>query len=426
MLNAFLRLSFPALVLLLIAGCGGGSGAGLGTTGGGGGNPTTVTIAFTGIGSTPLVAAKIGSGVFTAQTLNAGTLNLSIPSGTSNYAVAFLCPSQPLLSEEIVWEASIADGTSISLGCPSEPGQTGTLGVSLDASAIPGVVHFDIDAQNSNASLWEGASGPIANVSFPEPAGNDRVLVLAFNGLIPWSPVAAKNFDNQTVPGNLNGGNTVVFGAADKTRSEAITYNNVPSGFSIPSTYITLEMGGVGGVPFASGVTTQYSALPAGAQESGDSYLFEASSYAGSGSSLGVFAGTKNSGGAVSFAFPAPWTYAGPTPAALPTFSFDYTGFSGKTGVQMQGLIYWPAFTPGGSTWTDEIEVAATPNYQNGSTTMTVPDLSGLTGFLPTPTSGTKVQWEAEVWQFGSGYQSEPSLNSTWAGVENSGGYTVP
>ena len=54
----------------------------------------TVTYTFTGASPTA-VATQIGTGSYTQASLQANKLTLSIPSGTSNYSVAFLCPSIP-------------------------------------------------------------------------------------------------------------------------------------------------------------------------------------------------------------------------------------------------------------------------------------------------------------------------------------------
>ncbi|MHB1958457.1 MAG: hypothetical protein ACYCO5_05440 [Acidobacteriaceae bacterium] len=261
------RLLLMGVSAALVVGCGGGGKTtGGGGGGGGGSNPTVVTLTFA---ATPtLLAAQIGSGAFTAQTLSGNTLTLSIPSGTSNYAVAYLCPTQTVgqgqYAEEEVWEASTADGNSLNLTCTYVSGSSGTQGTltgSLNASAIPGVTSFAVAAQNGNAMGEGGAGGSSATASFtlPAPTGSDRVLVLAY-GSSSLGPLAAKNFTNQTVPGALNGGNTVVFGAADQTTIAPITYNNVPSGFSSPSTYVSLQTTSAPVViALASAATAQYS-----------------------------------------------------------------------------------------------------------------------------------------------------------------------
>ena len=416
---------FLVFLLALCAGCGGGGSTT--TTGGGGSDSTTVTITFSGTAMPTLVAAQIGTGAFTAQTLSSGTLSLSIPSGTSDYAVADLCPGQA----EYLWEASIKDGTSFSFACPGQPNLTPDLTGSLDATAVPGVQSFEVYPQNGSV-VGSGGVGGGSQGSFEAlaPVGSDRVLVLAYNdNANQGGPAAATNFENQTVPGALNGGNTVVFGTADETTSEAIAYNNVPSGFSSPETYVGLEMGGGGPaevlVDLALETTTQYAALPASATETGDLYYLSAGAYdTGSSSTSVVAASTTISGGPVSFTFPSAWSYAGPTPAALPSFTMGYAGFSG-TNVIQNVTITWTSGS-GASPTNYGIYLEATANYQSGSTTLAIPDLSGVSGFLPAPASGTQVQWSAAITQQSYGLGSQAPLNGTSSDVQNYGSYTAP
>jgi hypothetical protein len=441
------RFCVPGLIAVLIVGCGGVVNS---TSGGKGENePTSVTLTFPEGASQ--VVAQIGSGAFALQTLSSDTLSLSIPSGIAKYAVVYLCPGYVVgnvqYAQEGVWEASTADGTSFNLSCPynpvNPPTAMGALAGSLNAIAIPGAASFSVAAQNGNAFYaQDGYSLFVPNVQATNiftlaPTGSDRVLLLVFDS--NQDALAARNFNNQTVPGALNGGNTVVFGAGDETSSAAVTYNNVPSGFGSPVTGVDLMIGnGAGSVLIATGATTQYPTLSTAALESGDVYRVQGGSLGGIGGPSGVFAGTISSGGPVSFSFPAPWTYAGPSPAAQPTFTFDYGGFSGKTGVVQEVMYAWQGGPSGSSTYSnDQIELSVTANY--GSNTVTLPDLSGLAGLMSSPASGTPVVWYAEIWQYNSGiYQTPPiwkygagtnqtvPVNSTWSGVSNEGYFTVP
>ena len=180
-------------------------------------------------------------------------------------------------------------------------------------------------------------------------------------------------------------------------------------------------MGGAGGFTVAT-ATSQYPALPSAAFLSGDFYEFFASAFnSAKAGEMMIVARSSTSAGPVSFAFPAPWTYAGPTPAALPSFNFAYTGFNGEAGVYQTALTGW-----NGASGFTEIEVTATRNFQNGSTTITFPDLSGFTGFVTTPTSGTEVGWVALIAQSSAGLPQPMTANSTITTVENAGAYTVP
>jgi hypothetical protein len=102
----------------------------------------------------------------------------------------------------------------------------------------------------------------------------------------------------------------------------------------------------------------------------------------------------------------------------LPTFTIGYLGFSGMTRVAQYADIFW------GTNLSNGITIDATENYQGGATSLTIPDLSGVTGFLAQPASGTKVEWDAGMNQVLSTAASLPDLNEVSVG--NSGTYTVP
>jgi hypothetical protein len=431
---SFVRLCLLFSLFVGIAGCGGGSPSG-GTGGsngdGGGGSSTAVTVTFQ--GTTPTaVAAKIGSGAFAAQTLSSGVVTLSLPSGTTNFAVAFVCSPVTILSggtqigqtsQESVIEESTLDGTSLTEACAvsPQPFQTGMLTGSVDASAIPAASFLTVNAQSGTSGTSYSSTTPVANFTLSAPAGSDRVEVLAFNSVSQsggFSLVAAKSFSSQAVPGGLNGGSPVVLGSADETTEAPITYSGVPSGFSLPSTIVIYETAGGGAFLIASAATNQYPILPPGAIQSGDSYALEAtardSSQASQAVSSFISGGT---GGPVSFTLPAPWSYAGPTPAALPTFDFDYTGFAGESGVSEVAGIGWSV----GADSENFLTVTASTNYQNGATTLALPDLSGITGFLANPKSGSQAGWSALISQ-----HSGTGQTATSNAVQDSGTYTVP
>lgn len=431
LVSRLLRTLIPAFVLVLISGCGGSSTGSSGSGSTGSSNPTTVTFTFN--GATPtVVATKIGSGGFTVQTPSSGQLSLSIPSGTTNFLVAYICPvfnGAGWITDQIVVEASTADGTAFTAPCytTATTGQTGSLTGSVDASAISGASMLNIDAQsgiNLSSAYVGSATG---NFSLTAAAGNDRVAVLAYgltsgsNGQV-LNLVGMKNFSSQAVPGALNGGSAVVLGATDQTSMEPITYNSVPSGYSAPSAVVSYEMGGTSGFLVTNLASTQYPAVPAGAVQSGDYYVFNATAHNSSNPSETVAVNLNSTGGPVSFTFPTPWTYAGPTPAALPTFDFVNTGFTGKTGVSQNATLTWVP----GTFQQSVVQVMATANYQNGSTSLTFPDLSSVPGFLAAPASGVNVNWGAGILQSDSGFLQPTSSSTMQNEVLNTGAYTEP
>jgi hypothetical protein len=420
------RLYLCASALVFMAGCGGGSGGG-GSSSSAGGNPTIVSFSFSGGGTPTAVAAKVGSGSFTAQSLAGEQFSLSIPSGTSNFAVAYVCKAASLPVFQEVFEANIADGSSFTLPCLSlqSSGTNGTLAGNVDAGAIQNANLLNIAVDNGNTEFSSGITAD-TNFSLSAPAGSDRVEVLAYNNVAQGETseaalVAAKNFTDQIVPGALNGGSQVVLGAGDATTSQTIAYSNVPSGYSAPSTQVSFIMGGLGGFSIAT-ASTQYPVLPAAAVASGDFYRF-VSSATNTAKPSEMVTVTKTSANpeAVSLMYPTPWAYAGPSPAALPSLSFSYPGFSGQSGVFDISLLVW-----GAATSVDQYLVVASSNYLQGSTTVAFPDLSNMAEFLAQPPSGTGVIWVSMIAQSSSGVSQAMSSNATITAVGNSGSYTVP
>jgi hypothetical protein len=160
--------------------------------------------------------------------------------------------------------------------------------------------------------------------------------------------------------------------------------------------------------------------MPADAFQTGDYYNFDATSFSttNSGEAVGVEEYTS-SGAPPSFTFPAPWAQSGPTAAALPSFNYDYSGFSGMADVLFNADLEWKQGTA-----FDLITISASQNYAGGSPSIATPDLSGVAGFLSPAASGITVNWESVITQ-GNSFRSSPP-NGTDLFVENSGTYTAP
>jgi hypothetical protein len=440
---SFARYTLPAIVCLILAGCGSG-----GTTGGGGGggtNPTAVTVNIT--GATPAaIATQIGSGAFTAATASSNTVTLSVPSGTKNFAIAWVCSqnqAESTQSDQYVIEATTSDGTSYQLGCPlaGSAGTTGTLTLSVDASAFSTTSEIPsyllIEAQDGANIVNTEPNGLVAsNLGFSAPSGSDRVDLMVYannleNGFASQYIAAAKSFTGVTVPGTLNGGNTVVFTSADAAVQEPITYNNIPSGFSTANSFVLVTPAGEQYSYLANiDATTTYSALPASIAQSGDTYYLSASSsnaVSSGQSSTNEFVSeykTFAGEGSVTVTFPAPWSYSGPTPAALPTFVINYSGFAGQPNVADAGSVQWTLPSNANSSY--NYHVTATSNYMNGSTSFQFPDLSSMAGFIPDPVSGATLNWTAAVVQSSLGPYQPESNSETGFSVADDGTYTVP
>jgi len=443
------------LLAVFVTGCGGsgtgntgGGNNGGGGSGGGGGNNQPTTVAITFLPGTPsVVATKIGSGALSAQTLTSNTLTLSIPQGTTNFAVAFVCTAtfgtgatQTQDVEQTLIESTTVDGISQGEVCVAPnlfpgtgstlPPQSGALSYSVDMSAIAAADQLYLAASNGTDSeeTFESNESGVEIL----PAGNDVVDVLAFQyagGFGPTVLVAAKQYTNQPVPGSLNGGNTVVLGSADEVTTEPITYQNIPSGFTqiLYASYWPAGNGlGFNLAENPSSFAANYPVVPSSMAHSGDLYEIDAFANRSNGSTMdSVSVQTLNSSGPVSIQFPPVWSYSGPAPAGFPTIDFSaFPGFGGTSGVAYSVGLDWG---PSASGVSDGYGIEVTANAMNGATSLAAPDLSGLAGFLKAPASGTQVNWGAGIGQGRpSIWVDLPFTQGTLAWASARGSYTVP
>jgi hypothetical protein len=412
MAESFFRLSLCGVVMAGLAGCGGISNSG--------GNPTTVTFTFSGTTMPTAVATQIGTGAYTQATLQSGSGTISLPEGETRYAIAYLCPPYPASGttppqyQVDVYGNSIQDTTTLSYECSggSTTAPQGVATLQVDASAIPGASFVEVAGEDL---LWSGSTLSFSTTTYARTY-DIPVGVYDLNGNI----LAIRILRSQTVPGALNGGNLLVFSAADKMVPEPITYGNVPAGYSNMNTtvvYNTKDGSLIGIGDFQS----QYSAVPAASVESGDYYTYFGGAF-GSGTTPDQFAGVDESGpggGAVVLNLPAPSTYAGPTPTAWPVFDVNYPPFSGYTLSGLAQLSWSQGTTAQNSFW-----VVTSANYQNGSTTMAIPDLTSLTGFIAPASTGTKVDWDVALSQDNS--SSSTTITSSNSTVQSGGSYAAP
>jgi hypothetical protein len=444
-----IRISVLASAALLISGCGGSSGN-TGRGGGGGGTPTTVTFTFTGAMPTT-VAARIGSGAFAAAALTSGSLSLQIPAGTTNFAVAFLCPpetfyvggvgissdfvaSAPRLrhhpiagvgsrkaqditdgfyisTTEEVFAASTLDGTSFTTTCSSSTENTasnlGSATGEFDPSALGEFVQLDTVGINESSGVSSYAQditgvGGVSTKGFSSgfPVGNDRVILVVSAVGPNGSLYAVKSLNDQVVPGELNNGEPIVFNTSDVVTYQPITYKNLPAGCTTAATQAYFVPSGTQNQITIGGINGQYPVAPASALEQGDSYFIQSDT--GLCNTAAFVSMTTSSGGPIAISFPAPWSYAGPTAGALPTFpNLDYSGFSG-TGTQAVELgTFWSS--PSGDV--SGYDLVATRNSMGGVSSLAFPDLSIVPGFLALPPSGQEVDWGAALVQSTYGIQ---------------------
>lgn len=421
MRSKYLYAGLAAVSMCALAGCGG-SGNNGGSTG-----PTSTNVVYTFQGQAPIaVAVQIGTMAYTPASLQSGKLSVAVPNGTTNYAIAYVCPQAAglgdIVTAEYVIEASTSDGNSFSATCNEVAGNTGSATGSVDTSAISGVANVLI-----RGSQGYGGSVGSANGKFTVNllSGSNDVALVAVDS--SGNVRAVKILRAQTVPGALNGGNNVTFQASDQTTTQNLTVANIPGGFVNPAA-ASVEYVTSGGTRFAleGNSSTQFPVIPAASVESGDFYSFQAntSDMGTHSSSIGI---TQNAtgGGAVTLSLPTPWTYAGPTPAVLPSFNLSYSGFSGMSAVAQQAEIEWIPSTNALYT----ITVTATGNYQSGSSNLTIPDLTALASFLPSASSGSEIYWAASIWGGTTpafDFLSAPPSSGSLSFVEQSGTYTLP
>jgi hypothetical protein len=418
-------LSYGIVSLLMVTGlcgCGGSSGSG-------GVNSTIVTVTFT--GSPKAVATQIGSGSYTKASLNSSNqLVINVPDGTSNYSFAYVCNYGTIGSDgyvyELIVQATIKDGTSFSYDCttPTQTTQTGTITGSFDVSAIPG--SWQVDAQIIQDDYWwywanSVTSNPVQSFSFQAPTGSQDVVVYDMNQDI-HTTLAVKEFTQQTVPGQINGGNLIVFGPADQTTPVVINYNNAPAGsFIVNDNWFTTA----GGNTFALGdyPTSTYAAVPASLLTGNAMYRFTSAAISGNNPTDYLVVETlTNATGPLSVTFPDQWNCPTLSAVMWPTFNFSgYTGFSGKQGVLMSGYFDW---IPDPN---DEYAVSfiAYPDALTNSQFVT-PNLNSVSGHFPVPPSGEAIYANEAINQYSSGTVFNLPVNSTLSTVECYIDYTTP
>jgi hypothetical protein len=392
--------------------------------------PSTTTVAITFSDPKPVAfAEKIGTGNWTSATLpSSGTLLVQLPSGTTQYGVAFLCTSTRSGSQvnvEQILEADSRDGTTFSLQLclPDSSGSppTGSFTGTFDASAIPGTNSVQISIDGFSRTAGFGTTTGSFNIT--GLTGMTDAYAVAFNS--SNVPLAMKVVRSQTVPGIANGGSAIALSASDAvTTLQPISIVNNAAGLNPPTiihfpSYVTAN----GSVPVEIGgffIPTQYAVVPPPMVQPGDYYLFD----------LGASGATQfvtttqylRTTGPVTLTLPAPWAATPPTPASFPTFIFNYTGLAGQPAVADEASIGWTL----GSTFF-AVDVVATANHQVGATNLTMPDLTAVPGFFAMAPTTTKITWVARTWggtaQF---YLGTSVIPQTISNASDQGSYTQP
>jgi len=414
-------LAVLGILFVLITGCAKGT-----PIGGGGGAQTSVTVTF--IGGTPLaVATQIGTSPFTLMTPG-NQVTFPVAPGNIKYKIAYVCRpvSASGITSETVIQATTQDTSAFTASCLGPP-STGTATGSV-TSAIFGTATIKIIGNQGIGGSVTGGSG---SFSVSMPTGTNDVAAVAFDSSNNVQGV--KLVRSQTVPGAILPGSSIIISSpADATTTADLTVNNVPPGFVNPPE-ASVEFITANGTSLlltnnsVAGTNPQpYHALPTTAIVSSDVYLYESNtSNTVTNQSVGITTTTTSGGGAFSLTLPTPWTFAGPAPAKFPTFTFIYPGFVGLTAVAEQGSIHWAT----SATTSNQITVLATANFQGIATTIAIPDLTSLAGFLTPAATGITINWVADI--FGGTNQEftfvpNPPPNSSVQFVQNRGTFMQP
>ncbi len=414
------RLRAPGLALLA------GMAVGITSCGGSGGTPassgtTTVNIVFKG----PLpvaLAAQIGdNGWMTESVPRNGQFSLTLPAGQKKYAVAYVCPAQQNGSisnnSESVIEATTQDNPSGF--CPATGSSTGggpTTGVatgSVDTSVLSAASVAIYSASSATVN------GPIGNFSITEGTGTWDFAVVALDA--SNNLLGVKIIRSQTVPGAINGGNPIVLQSSDAVTPQPLTIVS-PSGFTAqPIVQANYKTSGLisTGFPLISlinqimgTIPASYPAISASEAQPGDSYEFVAIA---TNQGQSILAGeTTSTAGPITVTLPTPLLLNAPPPSQFPTFS--NVGLAGTVSSTTSDSITWS--TSNFSNFSG-ISVTATSAYQNGSTTIAIPDLTAISGFLAPAASGTQISWQTSA-------TAETSTSGSSASVLNRGMFTQP
>jgi hypothetical protein len=256
------------------------------------------------------------------------------------------------------------------------------------------------------------------NFSLMLPNGTSDIAALVFDS--QSNLLAVKIVRSQTVPGVVNQGNPITVVASDATTPQPVTSTGVPNGFTFGLSSVYYVTANAVFPLLYSGQTSRYGTVSTSEAQAGDYYSFTASAI--SSTQQVITQGTTSTAGPIAMHLPAPMTYSTPTPAKFPVFTIDYAGFSGDAAVSYSAQIGSFDFVG-----INDATVTATSAYQNGGTTLAIPDLTSLPGFALTVKSGWLVQWT--TYAYGGAYQwyelAGPNAGSLSI-VENTGTYVEP
>jgi len=424
-------LSVIAIILTTAFASGCGSTMGGGTTGGEV-TGTTVTASFAGATMPSAVAYQVGtSGQFQELALSGSSVSFTLPTGTSAYGFAYICPTfvaGNAYSNESIIQATTADTTALSLACPS---LSGNISATFDVSAIPGATQTLL-CESYWASQMFGTSGVQYLLGVPTGKFDVALVAMGANN-------AALGVQIQRGV-NVTSATSIAFPpmtAADELGSAPASITNVPSGATagFETTYQT--SGGLSAilpVSYTTGLPqSTYPTVPSSQSQSGDFYLIQAGAILANGqlpSGSPTALVSSNTASAVTAALPSPLSsLTTPVAAAFPTFDANDSGFTVAGTVVFSS---WTQFQTSSTVYNTYTYVTQT--WLGANTTFTVPDLSTLAGFAPAPPSGGLEFWSlystaGTPLQFNPVQQSGVEFLSSPTSVQyvsTGGAFTVP
>lgn len=379
-MRAILCTALAALATATLLACGGGSSSPSS-------HPVQVQLQVR--GAAPLQAAvQLGGGRWTSLAVSGGTATFQVPSSTAPYAVAVLCPTtvdtMPLVQLETILELSAADTVSPTLLCRATA--TVPLDVSYDVSALPAALEAAVSVGSTGlAAFGTGVSGTshfagvapgvqdIGVAAYADPATGPAVGVEIIRGV------------------NVTGAPIIVppMPASDAAGSAPITVTGLPGGYTDALSAFFVTSGGTS-VGIDGNGQASYALLPATATAAGDYYAVFAQAQNAVGDHAVATVSSFSTPHTLGLALPVPLDYAGPAPAAFPTFLPSYSGFSVAGSRGILGGVFWQS----GSVRTTVLAYATSAFLGQGGS-LTLPDLSAVPGFSAPPPATTTITWLA-------------------------------
>jgi hypothetical protein len=361
----------------LVTGCGGGS---TGSGSGSGSGSTGTTIQYKVTGATPSVAVvQVNGGAWTTLAFSGSSATFTVPTATSTYAVALLCPVSSGEVDETIYETSASDTVSPTSGACSATPTLATTNVTYNVSAVGG-----LNELISIGGYGGSATGASSSANITGPTGTQDI-VLAARGGPPGIPLGVQFKRGVNITGA-----PVTFSpmtTSDATGSATVVVNGVPSGYTDSFLVDYFTAGGTSTLLSTSGGSTTYATVAAADTQSGDSYLIWPTASNSSQTSFVAAELSSSSAQNTTLTLPAVFTYNGPTAAAYPTFNTSYNGFTITAQTGWYAKLRW---TNGATSY--QIAVNATSAFL-GSNPVSIPNLSSISGF-PTPqASGGTVNW---------------------------------